>query len=131
MAMGPMPFSHRCFYHGFRCRPGNHHFNDYRLGPIELSKMPYETAFMELTFMLKNFSSIPLSLTAGLIAFYWSLSLYKTNLKKEVKLYVEKIYWIDFDKMEQFMVDVFKAVGVPEKTQRSVLMFLLLPIKGH
>ena len=27
----------------------------------------------------------------------------------------KKIYWIDFDKMEQFMVDVFKAVGVPEE----------------
>ena len=27
----------------------------------------------------------------------------------------KKIYWIDFDKMEQFMVDVFKAAGVPEE----------------
>ena len=26
-----------------------------------------------------------------------------------------EIYWIDFDTMEQFMVDVFKGVGVPEE----------------
>lgn len=27
----------------------------------------------------------------------------------------DKIYWIDFDTMESFMVDVFKGVGVPEE----------------
>ena len=27
----------------------------------------------------------------------------------------EKIYWVDFDTMEQFMIDVFKAAGVPEE----------------
>lgn len=27
----------------------------------------------------------------------------------------EKVYWIDFETMEKFMVDVFKGVGVPEE----------------
>lgn len=27
----------------------------------------------------------------------------------------DKLFWIDFDMMEQFMVDVFQGVGVPEK----------------
>lgn len=27
----------------------------------------------------------------------------------------EKFYWVDFDLLEQFMVDVFKGVGVPEE----------------
>jgi L-2-hydroxycarboxylate dehydrogenase (NAD+) len=27
----------------------------------------------------------------------------------------DKIYWVDFDTMEQFMTDVFKGVGVPEQ----------------
>lgn len=30
----------------------------------------------------------------------------------------DKIYWIKFDVMEQFMVDVFKGVGVPEEDAR-------------
>jgi len=30
----------------------------------------------------------------------------------------EKIYWVDFDTLERFMVDAFKAVGVPEEDAR-------------
>ncbi|HHY81360.1 MAG TPA: Ldh family oxidoreductase [Clostridiales bacterium] len=30
----------------------------------------------------------------------------------------KNIYWIDFDTLEQFMVDVFKGVGVPEEDAR-------------
>lgn len=37
----------------------------------------------------------------------------RKDLRK--KTMTEKITWIDFNKMEQFMVEVFKGVGVPEE----------------
>jgi len=36
-------------------------------------------------------------------------------LVKGVFKMADKLFWIDFDMMEQFMVDVFQGVGVPEK----------------
>jgi LDH2 family malate/lactate/ureidoglycolate dehydrogenase len=38
--------------------------------------------------------------------------------KKAVLMMSDRIYWISFDTMEHFMVDVFKGVGVPEADAR-------------
>ena len=43
----------------------------------------------------------------------------------------DKQYWVDFETMVNFMIDVFKGVGVPEEEQKSVPMFLLPLIKRH
>jgi L-2-hydroxycarboxylate dehydrogenase (NAD+) len=37
----------------------------------------------------------------------------------------EKLYWIDFDTMENFMVDVFKGVGVPEEDAKVCANILI------
>jgi LDH2 family malate/lactate/ureidoglycolate dehydrogenase len=37
----------------------------------------------------------------------------------------DKIYWVDFDTMEQFMVDVFQGVGVPEQDAKICAEILI------
>ena len=37
----------------------------------------------------------------------------------------EKTYWIDFDLLERFMVDIFKRIGVPEEDARTCANVLI------
>ncbi len=45
------------------------------------------------------------------------VSIYAGKIHKEFSM-EEKIYWIDFNTMERFMVDVLKAAGVPDEDAR-------------